>query len=213
MDASFSEALKALATKLRGKTTVSKEIVVEHIAALEETIQSLNTIKAGFEDTKEALDMADVPKRIAQIERELHSMEAFGRTGISTLGYTQLPQGYMDSEEYMKRRNQLEAIFNENMKEQEDTLAKLAAVPALSAIDTRGHAYAKSLEYKLEQARMRMSQVKTTRLEFVRNHKPFDSKPFLARKEALADELHGLYDRTNLATIARFPQGQPAAPK
>ena len=32
-------------------------------------------------------------------------------------------------------------------------------------------------------------------------------------KEALADELHGLYDRTNLATIARFPQGQPAAPK
>ena len=113
MDSQFTQHLTMLKEKF-SEAPPSSQSVGEHIAALNETIQSLDKMKRSFKESQDELEASTWEEQIKGIDKEL---AALGGQPI----YNTLPDGFVDTRTFMERN----AMFKKSKQENDATCLKL----------------------------------------------------------------------------------------
>lgn len=182
MDPDFQASLSALQARF-----TSSGQALTHAAALTETVEALQRMKRGFEQTQAQVERNNAKEkrsgRLVEIERELASMGGKPE-------YGSLPDGFMLDGEWTKKIKYLEEslLCLEQRKTQfvnQQQRGVSAAFGGFSPSGSHGDQY----KNEMLEHEARVSSLKNEKLKLLRTCKRMhDQDAYLERKHALLDE-------------------------
>ena len=133
----------------------------DYVAYLNETIESLQRMRDNFKHDEQ--DSSGVlTSRLLEINKELEAMAATGYEGI--------PEGYVASDAYFRKVNEIEGEISEFEARIQNPLLR-----------PRKH-------WNLAFSNQMLDSKKMQLMMWLENYQPFDVEPYLAKKRQLLDE-------------------------
>ena len=199
MDSEFIDDLSKLQEAMAGP--VSDELVVAHVAAIDEAIVALHGIKDGFKECsgalageKAELEVVEAKCRIAAINTELKAM---GGEQLWHNMYSSIPKDAIDSKEYFAHvdameRNMEEIVLKKRTIEQERG-------EMVILMPTVYEQKIECLDKKLGIIQEEEDKINASMLLYLEHNRPFYAAPYLKKKRGLLNEKLELLKRVRRA--------------
>ena len=196
MDSEFIDDLSKLQEAMAGP--VSKELVVAHVAAIDEAIVTLHGIKDGFKECSGALagEQAELEAmdRIAAINTELKAM---GGEQLWHNMYSSIPKDAIDSKEYFAHVDAMERNMEEIVRKK-STIEKQRGEMLISMPSVHEQKI-ECLDKKLGSIQEEEDKINASMLLYLEHNRPFYVAPYLKKKRGLLNEKLELLKRVRRA--------------